>query len=591
MAQYSVAANLRNLIALYEGRFRPLTEMVKIVCAQDGTRQVANEVRNCHTHLYWGCYRNGCNRADEIRRASDHLLRAVVDEYKMVTDALVGLVPPSAPLPALVARTQAERLLLKVWHAPAREHLKRKKFSDWDQALGLALQAVQVSHEAIPPALLDQHRLMRNPGIPKAELAKLVAALPVVIADLAPLLDAENRFRVVLRIRPDEHAQQSLCLFDLFMEALRHRRGARNAYRGHIRRLVRSYREELFDCERETAITLVERGEGVMGVPWERHWIEKLMPSSQTPQDLDASSALTDTLLSSIPLDLEVGDISRLHWRMSSQPLDYQGFADILHGSFVMAPLTDEAVQTLYTVYRLEWPRSPSGVLRRLMSDFRHRLEALNPSWPETRQTQALTRFCRRQAQIVFRDHIVPDLRSHLGKHLYAVWFFDMVGSSVDPASARHKQQLFERAMVILTRVRNTAAADSGAAPVFTNTWGDAMIAVFTNVVAAVAVAQEIRDYAGPAQIHLRFGMAWGQIEIGVNPFLGIDVTGYPVDLAARLEAIAESGELLADTSVGEALAQVPGYVVTSTTRPLAKDVGEWKQGDPIPCCRIDFAR
>jgi adenylate cyclase len=117
------------------------------------------------------------------------------------------------------------------------------------------------------------------------------------------------------------------------------------------------------------------------------------------------------------------------------------------------------------------------------------------------------------------------------------------------------------------------------------NTWGDAVIAEFPSVVEAVRCAVEIQDAIGaenrdlpkPKQMWFRIGINLGDVMED-----GSDLYGDGVNVAARLESIADPGGIMVSETV---------YNLTNRHLAFGYDfAGQQKvkgQDDPIPSYRV----
>ena len=117
---------------------------------------------------------------------------------------------------------------------------------------------------------------------------------------------------------------------------------------------------------------------------------------------------------------------------------------------------------------------------------------------------------------------------------------------------ARDERATLER----LTRYRNIMdsqfARHEGR---MVNTWGDAIIAEFASVVEAVRCAVEIQDAIGAENRSLpQDEQMWFRIGINLGDVMseGDDIYGDGVNVASRLEAIAEPGGVMVSPSVYE---------------------------------------
>jgi len=127
---------------------------------------------------------------------------------------------------------------------------------------------------------------------------------------------------------------------------------------------------------------------------------------------------------------------------------------------------------------------------------------------------------------------------------LSAVLFVDVKGFS---------QLEFEEKKKVLDLIRGivpTLIVDKGAQHV--NMWGDGIVAVFSDVNKAIECAVKFLRHLGVEHLEARIGMAWGKVRVSYNPAIGrTDIDGAVVDRAARLEPMAEPGEVLLSTEFG----------------------------------------
>jgi class 3 adenylate cyclase len=118
------------------------------------------------------------------------------------------------------------------------------------------------------------------------------------------------------------------------------------------------------------------------------------------------------------------------------------------------------------------------------------------------------------------------------------------------------------------------------------NTWGDAIVACFEDANAGLRCACQLVMVLQAAGIHTRIGMSRGQTLVRGNPLTDrLDIEGDSVNFAARLEPLAEQGEVL----ITEELRYHPEvkqdhFIFTHQRRSLKKAVGGQQQSDMIEC-------
>jgi pimeloyl-ACP methyl ester carboxylesterase len=137
---------------------------------------------------------------------------------------------------------------------------------------------------------------------------------------------------------------------------------------------------------------------------------------------------------------------------------------------------------------------------------------------------------------------------------LATVLFTDIVDSTARAAALgdRAWRQVLDRH----DRISQSAVADCGGRLV--KGTGDGMLATFDAPARGLGCADTLRSSLADAGIAIRAGMHTGEIELR-----GDDVSGIGVHIAARVAALAGSGELLASRTVKDLVAG-SGYVFTS---------------------------
>ena len=81
-------------------------------------------------------------------------------------------------------------------------------------------------------------------------------------------------------------------------------------------------------------------------------------------------------------------------------------------------------------------------------------------------------------------------------------------------------------------------------------TIGDGFLATFDGPARAVTCAQAIRDVAAQMGMQIRAGLHTGQVELR-----GDDIAGMAVHIAARVEALADPGEVLVSRTLVDLIA------------------------------------
>ena len=126
----------------------------------------------------------------------------------------------------------------------------------------------------------------------------------------------------------------------------------------------------------------------------------------------------------------------------------------------------------------------------------------------------------------------------------------------------------------------------------YPNMEGDSLRITFSNAATGVACACMIRNVLTAAGFKLRIGIDLGQVIVVHNEVTDqSDLEGAAVTMAARLEAIAEPGEILITDNVRNYSVNKGFLEFTSKSVKLAKGVGVKKQGDIIECYAVNMKK
>jgi uncharacterized protein YjbI with pentapeptide repeats/class 3 adenylate cyclase len=120
----------------------------------------------------------------------------------------------------------------------------------------------------------------------------------------------------------------------------------------------------------------------------------------------------------------------------------------------------------------------------------------------------------------------------------------------------------------------------------YINTWGDAIVAGFDNPNDGLFLACKFIQHLEVEKIEARIGMSRGMVAVQYNDLTKrMDIAGESVNVGARLEQMAQSGEVL----ISEELRYYPDvqekrFIFMQEHRSLKKAVGDQQQGDLIEC-------
>ena len=147
-------------------------------------------------------------------------------------------------------------------------------------------------------------------------------------------------------------------------------------------------------------------------------------------------------------------------------------------------------------------------------------------------------------------DEFEAWVRASGRQEIKAIMFADVVGYSKLPETVipKYVAQFNQRVSRLM--------ADSSAAPINVNTWGDGLFFVFNGVEDAGRFALDLRDLVVstdwidlglPRQLSIRIGVHAGPVYVNFDPVVRqISFTGAHVSRAARIEPITHEGEVFA---------------------------------------------
>ncbi|WP_144393298.1 pentapeptide repeat-containing protein [Pleionea sediminis] len=127
----------------------------------------------------------------------------------------------------------------------------------------------------------------------------------------------------------------------------------------------------------------------------------------------------------------------------------------------------------------------------------------------------------------------------------------------------------------------------------YPNMEGDSLRASFQNAAVGVACACMIRNVLDGAGFPCRIGMDLGEVVVQHNEVTEItDLSGEAVNFAARLESLAESGEILVSERVWHHVRRQEEYFeLEPRSVRLEKGVGNLRAGEQVHCYRISMRK
>ncbi len=121
------------------------------------------------------------------------------------------------------------------------------------------------------------------------------------------------------------------------------------------------------------------------------------------------------------------------------------------------------------------------------------------------------------------------------------------------------------------------------------NMEGDSLRVTFNNVSAGLSCACMMRNVLTAAGFELRIGVELGEVFVVHNEITDIlDLEGVAVSMAARLEAAAETGEVLVSYKIRHYAERSDLFSFIPKRVPLKKGIGVLEQGEYIECFAVE---
>lgn len=124
------------------------------------------------------------------------------------------------------------------------------------------------------------------------------------------------------------------------------------------------------------------------------------------------------------------------------------------------------------------------------------------------------------------------------------------------------------------------------------NMEGDSLRVTFTSSTAAISCACMMRNVLNAAGFELRIGLEQGEVAVVHNEVTDVaDLEGVAVNMAARMEAAAEPGEVLISHRVRHGIERTDLFEFTPRRVPLKKSIGTLAQGESIECFAVETVK
>lgn len=126
----------------------------------------------------------------------------------------------------------------------------------------------------------------------------------------------------------------------------------------------------------------------------------------------------------------------------------------------------------------------------------------------------------------------------------------------------------------------------------FPNMEGDSLRVTFRNVSAGLACACMMRGVLTAAGFEVRVGVELGEVTVVHNEITDVsDLEGSSISMAARLEAVAEPGQVLATEKILHYADHKGIFEFTPVKAKLRKSIGDKAAGDIVECYAVEMRR
>ncbi len=126
----------------------------------------------------------------------------------------------------------------------------------------------------------------------------------------------------------------------------------------------------------------------------------------------------------------------------------------------------------------------------------------------------------------------------------------------------------------------------------YPNMEGDSLRVTFRNATAGLACACMMRGVLTAAGFEVRVGVELGEVAVVHNEVTDIsDLEGTAVSMAARLESVADAGQVLATQKVRHYTDYKGIFKFSPKKVKLSKHIGNMKQGDIVECYAVDMIK
>ncbi len=126
----------------------------------------------------------------------------------------------------------------------------------------------------------------------------------------------------------------------------------------------------------------------------------------------------------------------------------------------------------------------------------------------------------------------------------------------------------------------------------YPNMEGDSLRATFNNATVGLVCACMMRDVLTSAGFSLRIGVEVGEVSLVHNEVTDLsDLEGMAVNMAARLESVAQPGEVLAGERVRFYADKKDNFLFHPKTVKLSKGVGDKKAGEVVQCYTVSLSK
>ncbi len=189
------------------------------------------------------------------------------------------------------------------------------------------------------------------------------------------------------------------------------------------------------------------------------------------------------------------------------------------------------------------------------------------------------------ELRVEYLDFLRKNIGVSGGKNeLASVVFIDVRGFS------KFSYDEKKRVLDLLRGIVPVVLSSNGANNV--NMWGDGVVAIFQDAGTSIECAVKFIRHLAVEHLEARIGMSWGRVRVAFNAAIGReDIDGAVVDLAARLEPLADPGQIVLSKEFAALEINPSVGELIPVKLPVKKAFSNYNEGDLIEVYKLNIIK